>query len=175
LPQPFPPEGLVAAVMANIPQNSPPQKRLDQLSWRSRVIGVTSMKVRGKSPGTSATDLPAHQPGIYLREWKMNEQSSLSRKRNVLIGGGIAIAAALVALSYTMDFPAGVQNTVGTIVPAQRFRAAQPTAQDVSVGTVSNSPATQIIPASQAGANLGANNGANLGANNGANLGANSG
>src|SRR5438046_484218 len=49
VPQLFPPEGLVAAVMANIPQNSPPQKRLDQLSWRSRVIGVTSMNAPGKS------------------------------------------------------------------------------------------------------------------------------
>src|SRR5712671_4038637 len=115
MPNDFPPEGLVAAVMANIPQNSPPRRRLDQLSLRSRVIGLAWMKARGTSPGKSATDLPAHQPGIYLREWKMNEQhSSLLRKRNVLIGGGIAIAAALVALSYTIDFPPGAQNTVGT-------------------------------------------------------------
>ena len=128
VPQVFPPEGLVAAVLANIPQNSPTRGRLDQLSLRSRVIGLASMKARGKSPGKSATDLPAHQPGIYLREWRMNEQnSSLLRKRNVLIGGGIAVAAALIALSYTIDFPPGAQNTVGTIVPAQRFHAAQPT------------------------------------------------
>src|SRR5437879_7226723 len=91
VPKVFPPEGLVAVVMANIPQNSPPQKRLDQLSLRSRVIGLAWMKARGTSPGKSATDLPA-QPGIYLREWRMNEQNSnLLRKRNVLIGGGIAI------------------------------------------------------------------------------------
>jgi len=135
VPKAFPPEGLVAAVMANIPQNLPPQGRLDQLSLRSRVIGLARMKARGTSPGKSATDLPAHQPGIYLGEWKMSEQSSsLSRKRNVLIGGGIAIAAALFALSYTIDFPAGVQNTVGTIVPAQRFHAAQPTADEIKVG-----------------------------------------
>jgi hypothetical protein len=110
----------------------------------------------------------------------MNEQNSNpSRKRNVLIGGAIGIAAALIALSYTIDFPPGAQNTVGTIVPAQRFRAEQPTAIDVSVGIQSGAQTTPIIPASQAGANqganLGANNGANLGANNGANLGANNG
>ena len=144
MPQAFPPEGLVAAVMANIPQNSPPQKRLDQLSLRSRVIGLASMKARGKSPGKSATDLPAHQPAIYLREWKMNEQnSSLLRKRNVWIGGGIAIAAALIALSYTIDFPPGAQNTVGTIVPAQRYKAAQPVIEDIKAG---GQAATQSVP-----------------------------
>src|SRR5947207_2673986 len=144
VPQAFPPEGLVAAVMANIPQNSPPQGRLDQLSLRSRVIGLAWMKARGTSPGKSATDLPAHQPGIYLREWRMNEQnSSLLRKRNVLIGGGIAVAAALIALSYTIDFPPGAQNTVGTIVPAQRYKAAQPVIEDIKAG---GQAATQSVP-----------------------------
>src|SRR5439155_19494106 len=83
-------------------------------------------------------------PAIYLREWKMNEQnSSLLRKRNVLIGGGVAIAAALLALSYTMDFPSGVQNTVGTIVPAQRYKAAQPVIEDIKA---SGQAATQSVP-----------------------------
>jgi hypothetical protein len=151
VPKAFPPEGLVAAVMANIPQNSPSQGRPDQLSLRSRVIGLAWMKARGTSPGKSATDLPAHQPGIYLREWKMSEQSSnLSRKRNVLIGGGIAIAAALFALSYTIDFPAGVQNTVGTIVPAQRYHAPQPTADQIKVGPQSGTPSAQAVVESQA-------------------------
>ena len=74
----------------------------------------------------------------------MSEQnSSLSRKRNVLIGGGVAIAAALLALSYTMDFPSGVQNTVGTIVPAQRYKAAQPVIEDIKA---SGQAATQSVP-----------------------------
>jgi hypothetical protein len=155
VPKAFPPEGLVAAVMANIPHNSPPQGRPDQLSLRSRVIGLAWIKARDTSPGKSATDLPAHQPGIYLREWKMNEQnSSPSRKRNVLIGGAIAIAAALVALSYTIDFPPGAQNTVGTIVPAQRYKAAQP---DINVGTNST---TQAVPTQAASAANAATNNA---------------
>src|SRR5256885_4294978 len=80
----------------------------------------------------------------YSREWKMSEQNSgLSRKRNVLIGGGVAIAAALLALSYTMDFPSGVQNTVGTIVPAQRYKAAQPVIEDIKAG---GQAATQSVP-----------------------------
>jgi len=178
VPKAFPPEGLVAAVMANIPQNEPPQGRPDQLSLRSRVIGVAWMKARGTSPGKSATDLPAHQPGIYLREWKMNEQnSSPSRKRNVLIGGAIAIAAALVALSYTIDFPPGAQNTVGTIVPAQRFRATQPTADEIKVG---GQAATQAVPlqagsatnaAASSAVNAGTTNAVNAGTTNAVNAG----
>ncbi|HEY3179115.1 MAG TPA: hypothetical protein VGL25_09560 [Casimicrobiaceae bacterium] len=150
VPKAFPPEGLAAAVLANIPQNSAPQRRLDQLSSRSRVVGVAWMKARGTSPGKSAKDLPAYQPGIYLREWKMSEQSGgLSRKRNVLIGGGIAIVAALLTLSYTIDFPSGVQNTVGTIVPAQRYKATQP---EINVGTQSTTQAVPAQAASAAGA-----------------------
>src|SRR5205823_5064705 len=73
-----------------------------------------------------------------------------------MIGGGIAVAAALIALSYTIDFPPGAQNTVGTIVPAQRFHAAQPTADEIKVGGQS---ATQSVPL-QAGSagNAAANN-----------------
>jgi anti-sigma factor RsiW len=193
VPKAFPPEGLVAAVMANIPQNSPPQGRPDQLSLRSRVIGLVWMKARGTSPGKSATELPAHQPGIYLREWKMNEQnSSPLRKRNVLIGGAIAVAAALVALSYTIDFPPGAQNTVGTIVPAQRFHAAQPTAQEINVGGQSAAQVTPIKATSQSdlanqstnsavagsvnsGVNNGTNNGVNSTVNSGVNNGTNNG
>ena len=74
----------------------------------------------------------------------MDEQhSNLLRKRNVLIGGGIAIAAALVALSYTIDFPPGAQNTVGTIVPAQRYKAPQPVIEDIKAG---GQAATQSVP-----------------------------
>jgi hypothetical protein len=171
VPKMFPPEGLVAAVLANIPQNSPPQGRLDQLSLRSRVIGLASMKARGKSPGKSATDPSAYQPGIYSREWKMSEQSgSLSRKRNVLIGGGIAIVAALLTLSYTIDFPSGVQNTVGTIVPAQRYKAPQPVIEDIKAG---GQGAAQSVPL-QAGSatNAAASNAVSAGtANNSVNAG----
>jgi hypothetical protein len=155
VPKAFPPEGLVAAVMANIPQNTPPRGRLDQLSLRSRVIGLASMKARGKSPGKSATDLPAYRPGIYLREWKMSEQSgSFSRKRNVLIGGGIAIVAALLTLSYTIDFPSGVQNTVGTIVPAQRYKAAQP---EINVSGQPTTQSTSTAASQSAATNAAAN------------------
>jgi hypothetical protein len=156
IPQAFPPEGLVASVLANIPQNPSPRGRPDQLSSRSRVLGSATKEARGTSPGTSVKGIPVYHPVPYSREWNMNEQSSSSRRRNVWIGSGIAIAAALVALAYTIDFPPGAQSVVGTIVPAQRFKAAQPAMDDIKAG---GQAATQAIPL-QAGsaANAAANN-----------------
>ena len=67
----------------------------------------------------------------------MNEQkTSFSGKRKVAIGGGIAAAAVIVALSTGM-FPPSGKDTAGTIVPATRYRAAQPTSDDVKVGNSS--------------------------------------
>lgn len=156
MPQAFPPEGLVARVLSNIPQNRGPRSRPDQLSSRSGVIGSAIRQARGVSPGNSVKGTPAHPPVPHSREWNMNEQGSGSRRRNVWIGSGIAIAAALVALAYTIDFPPGAQNVVGTIVPAQRFKAAQPAMGDIKPA---GSSASQAVPL-QAGsaANAAANN-----------------
>ena len=152
IPQAFPPEGLVASVLSNIPQNGFPRARKDQLSSRSRVIGVARKEARGTSPGISIKGSPVPP----LREWSMNEHNSGSRRRNVWIGSSIAVAAALVALAYTIDFPPGAQSVVGTIVPAQRFKAAQPAMDDIKAG---GAAASQSIPL-QAGsaANAAANN-----------------
>jgi hypothetical protein len=161
IPQAFPPEGLVASVLANIPQSPSTRPRPDQLSSRSRVIGSATKEARGTSPGKSVKGMPVYQLAPHSREWKMNEQSSGSRRRNVWIGSGIAMAAALIALAYTIDFPPGAQNVVGTIVPAQRFKAAQPAMDDIRAG---GTAATQAVPL-QAGsaANAAANNAVNAG------------
>src|SRR4051812_305516 len=46
MPQAFPPEGLVAAVLSNIPQTRPSKGRRDQLSSPSRVIGTATKELR---------------------------------------------------------------------------------------------------------------------------------
>ena len=51
VPKAFPPEGLVAAVMAAIPRRPVGRQRLRQLLSRSRVIRQVSMGPRGTSPG----------------------------------------------------------------------------------------------------------------------------
>ena len=152
LPQAFPPEGLVAAVLANIPQNLASQGTRDQLSSRSSVIGSANKEARGTSPGKSVKGPPVNPPAPFLREWNMNESNGSSRRRNVWVGSGIAIAAALVALAYTIDFPPGAQNAVGTIVPAQRFKAAQPAIDDVKAVGQSGSQSVPLQAGSAANA-----------------------
>jgi len=152
IPPAFPPEGLVAAVLANIPQKPATHTRGDQLSSRSRVIGTVMKEGRGTSPDQSVKGPPVHEPAPFLREWKMNESIGSSRKRNVWIGSGIAIAAALVALAYTIDFPPGAQNAVGTIVPAQRFKAAQPAIESIKPVGQSGSQSVPLQAGSAANA-----------------------
>ena len=152
VPQAFPPEGLVAAVLANIPQNLVLHGTRDQLSSRSRVIGSARKEARGTSPGKSVKGPPVHQPAPFLREWNMNESNGSSRRRNVWVGSSIAIVAALVALAYTVDFPPGAQNAVGTIVPAARFKAAQPAIDDVKAVGQSGSQSVPLQAGSAANA-----------------------
>jgi hypothetical protein len=110
----------------------------------------------------------------------MNEQKSgFIGKRTVWIGAGITAVAVVLVLQF-VDFPPSGKDVSGTIAPAQRYRAAQPTAGDVQAGGQSGgqtgSPTdTGAVGANSGGANSGGANsgGANSGgANSG---GANSG
>src|SRR6266540_485390 len=55
VPKAYPPEGLVAAVIARLPQRMGGRSRISQLFSPSRVIGLASKEARVTSPGTSAT------------------------------------------------------------------------------------------------------------------------
>ncbi len=73
-----------------------------------------------------------------------DQQGNSNGNRKLWIGGGIAAAAAVVIVSqFSVDFPPTGDATSGTIAPAQRYRAAQPTAQDVQVGTQSGAQSGQ--------------------------------
>jgi len=124
VPKAFPPEGLVVAVMASV------RRRLaadsTQLFAQSRVISQSSMEARDASPGRSTVHRVSPR-GTYIREQSMSEQKSGFGRRNLLISGGVAAVAALFAVLYITDSPPGMQNAIGTIVPAQRYRAPQVT------------------------------------------------
>ncbi len=150
VPREYPPEGLVASVMANIPQNQQHPAwggRIRQLFSRSRVIGADPQDAPVTNPGKSATVHPIRGP--YFRGDRMNEQKKGSfGSRKIWIGAGIAAATAIVAVSTGLFPPSGT-DTSGTIVPAQRYRAAQPTAADVKLGDQAGSriAARQCEPA----------------------------
>src|SRR6266536_2609456 len=127
VPNAYPPEGLVASVIANLPQYATPSGRFSQLFAWSRVIELASKEARVTNPGTSATVHPVNQPGPIFRAANMSGQMSSSiNKRKVWIGAGVGVVvAAAVAVFSAVDFPPGGKDVTGTIVPAQRYRAEQ--------------------------------------------------
>ncbi len=140
MPQAYPPEGLVAAVMANIPQI--PAGGGSQLPARSGVIGVASDTSRD-FPDTA---IPIHRSTrsmASLGDRAMTEQAgSQFSRRKIWVAVGLAAVAVAVVGGYAFDIPPSAKDAVGTIVPAQRYQAPQPKAQDIQVGQ----PGSQTSP-----------------------------
>ncbi|MFO1414819.1 MAG: hypothetical protein U1F10_13105 [Burkholderiales bacterium] len=136
VPRLHPPEGLYAAVMERLPA-------ADQLSGAGRVIGSNPDAIAASGTTTGHRH---DAPVATTREWQMSERQAKSSNRRVLwIGAG---AAALVAVMVGSGIlPPGDGTTSGTIVPAQRFRAEQPTTGDVKA------QATEATRAPDASAN----------------------
>src|SRR5215468_5636891 len=129
IPKAYPPEGLVAWVMANvnIRQIGPSRGRFDQPFGWSRIIGLTAKGPWATNPGNEQRPL--------LKGANMSGKIGGSQsKRKVLIGAGIAVAAAVVTTSFLLDSSTTGKDSVGTIVPAQRYRADQNTSGDVNGG-----------------------------------------
>ena len=164
--QPFPPEGLLAAVMEGAPQPRAGRHR-HQLFSPSGVFEANLKKARGRGPGEGATIHRVFQPWAFLRGDEMNEQNSgFSGKRKLIVGSGIAAAAVIVALSTGLFPPS--KDTAGTIVPAERYRAPQITSEDVKVGgQASQSAQTTTSGIAGVGANGGVGTNGGLGANGG--------
>ncbi|MGC1818831.1 MAG: hypothetical protein WA900_14390, partial [Casimicrobiaceae bacterium] len=75
IPQAFPPEGLVASVMANIPQIPLPGRHSDQLLPRRGVIGPDTNQIRGTGPGQRTERSSFFQPWAFFRSAIMSEQN----------------------------------------------------------------------------------------------------
>ena len=140
-PRSFPPEGLVAAVLAAVPRRPEAAEQGSQLFARTGVLRQIWSRPRGTSPGQSVGIHKVSQPGPQPRGETMNQQQSGFRKRAFWVGGGIAAVAAILALSYGLDFPPRNDDTVGTIVPAQRYRAPQMSGDDIKLGGASDGQA----------------------------------
>ena len=125
VPKEHAPEGLVASVTAAMPEA--PGAAPQPFPGR-RVLGHTSFGISRRDPTRSVT---------------MTEQSSrrIFAHRKAWLGGGIAAAAAVVVAQIAFDFPLP-KDVVGTVIPAQRYRAAQNGSEQVQLGT----PAVQAAP-----------------------------
>jgi anti-sigma factor RsiW len=158
VPQRFPPEGLVAAVTARLGEIPATGTDADQLFARSGVFGASSKDVRGVTPGNKVKVDRVFPLWAFFRGDTMSENTSgFSGKRKILIGGGIAVAAVAVAVSTGLVPPS--TDTAGTIVPAERYRAPQITADDIKLGNKTNAtPVAQSDAAAGQGLNgLGTN------------------
>ncbi len=148
MPHGFPPEGLVAAVMADLPREAPPRAGADQRFMPPGVIAASSKESRVTSRGTSTTVHAISQTGPFTRGAQMSEQQRTFSKTKVWIGVAVAVAAIAVGSQF-VDYPPKGQDATGTIAPAQRYRAAQPTADDVKLGNPSAAQSGQVNSAVQ--------------------------
>ena len=162
VPQRFPPEGLVAAVTARLGELPAARTDADQLFAPSGVFGASSKDVRGGTPGNKAAVDRVFPLWAFFRGDTMSESTSgFSGKRKLLIGGGFAVAAVAVAVSTGL-FPPST-DTAGTIVPADRYRAPQITADDVKLGGQAAAGATTPSGQAASGQALGVQGGATNG------------
>ena len=89
MPHGFPPEGLVAAVMADLPREAPPRAGADQLFPPPGVIAASSKESRVTSRGTSTTVHAISQTGPFTRGAQMSEQQrTFSKTQGVDRGRG---------------------------------------------------------------------------------------
>jgi len=156
VPQVYPPEGLVASVMAGVSQQRTAGDDFRQPFAPARVIGSDSREDPDSVPGKS---------DAHLRSNQMSQEKAGS-KRKIWIGGAIAAAAVVLAISSGIDFPPGSKDTAGTIVPAQRYRAPQNTADDVKLGAPGSAQSTTIPAAGDAASNAASNNASSAASNN---------
>jgi len=131
VPLKHPPEGLVASVQAALAGIPPSGAGAIQLSPAFRVLAghPGAIDMRGDSPLKQR-----HQPSSPQRSLPMTQpHPPYSAKRKAMVGGGLAIVAALIVWQFGFDATVRSEDVAGTIVPAQRYRAPQGAA-DIKLG-----------------------------------------
>lgn len=131
VPRQHPPEGLVASLQATLAGIPQPGERAVQLSPAFRVLAghPGAIDMRGDSPLKQQ-----HQPSSPQRSLPMTQpHPPYSAKRKAMVGGGLAIVAALIVWQFGFDPTLRSEDVAGTVVPAQRYRAPQGAA-DIKLG-----------------------------------------
>ena len=129
MPKEYAPEGLVAAVSAALPVKRASSAALDQPFSPRRVLGYTFTRSSGARPGDARAIQP---PTPFTRSVSMSQQSRFFASRKGWLGAGIVAAAAVVVAQLGFDFPVA-KDVMGTVAPAQRYRAAPNGSEDVKL------------------------------------------
>ena len=132
VPQEHAPEGLVASINSAMPEAPGAADAASQPFPGRRVLGHTLFGITRRVPTRSIT---------------MSEQSNhrIFAHRKAWLGGGIAAAAAVVVAQIAFDFPLP-KDVVGTVIPAQRYRAAQNGSEQVQLGAPAGAAPTGTAP-----------------------------
>lgn len=145
VPQRQPPEGLVAAVMAAVGTQTRRANEQNQLSSKPRVFSAAPRDYISRSSSNRLINRLA----AFLRSIDMSDPQPRSPfgTRKLWIGGATA-AAVLLVWQFGFSQAPAEKDVMGTIAPAERYRAAQPT--DIKVGTPTGGTSGQVVPGGQA-------------------------
>ncbi|HEY2187202.1 MAG TPA: hypothetical protein VGH48_01415 [Caldimonas sp.] len=138
------PEGLVASVTSALPSSPRAAGDASQPFPDRRVLGHALFGFRRRVFGEPrAMQAPRVARSTPTRSVTMTQQSRIFAHRKAWLGAGIAAAAAVVVAQVAFDFPVA-KDVVGTVAPAERYRAAPNGSEDVKLGVPAGSTAGSI-------------------------------
>ena len=133
-PQASPPEGLVAAVTAAADAHLQIARCRDQLLDRPAVIAYRRPESRGEASRFRAIFRRSDRPDSTRESGIMSEQQSSGFGNRKLWAGGAVMLVAVGVAMVAFDLPPRSSDVVGTVAPAERYRAPQSGAEAVQLG-----------------------------------------
>jgi len=143
VPKVHAPEGLVDSIVSAMPLPQAPGAAgaASQPFPDRRVLGHARFGFPRRVFGESRAMQPPHvASSTPTRSVTMTQQSRIFAHRKAWLGAGIAAAAAVVVAQLAFDFPVA-KDVVGTVAPAERYRAAPNGSEDVKLGVPAGSTA----------------------------------
>ena len=134
VPKATPPEGLVAAISAAAARRLGAARGADQLFEHPNVLGDRHPDRRGAASRIRATFRRMSRSDLPVERETMSEEQRIGfGNRKVWFGTAAAVLAVGVAM-VAFDIPPRSQDVVGTIAPAERYRAPQDSTEAVKLG-----------------------------------------
>ena len=150
MPKDHPPEGLVAAIVAAMPVASAERASKDEIFLESNQLFSSAPVLPSGTARTTRTPFGFKTISSWLAPASSRE-SFMNTQRKFIVGGVVAIAALGTAVLLTNNVPTS-QDVVGTVVPAERYRAPQSGAEAVKLGGQGTTSSTAVIDGSPAAA-----------------------
>jgi hypothetical protein len=133
-PQASPPEGLVAAVTAAADAHLQIARYRDQPLDRPAVIAYRRPESRGAASGFRAIFRRSKRSDSTRETDIMSEQQRIGFGNRKLWAGGVVMLLAVGVAMIAFDLPPKSSDVVGTVAPAERYRAPQSGAEAVQLG-----------------------------------------